>query len=284
MGEFRRQLRWELHKLWRRPRTYAGFGACLLFEVLLVALYRLPVVRAELARHVWRLQAPIDLREAFSGLGIAVETTADTMMYVGALFLALVASDLVARELEDGTLRMVFCRPVSRTSVLAQKLIACAVYTGALALFIGASALVLGLACAGPGRLVVLVARDNLFGVLDFWTGLRRYALAVALLGPTVFTVPLLVLTLSCFPVKPGAAMAGALAVLLGDYVVNLHPAFTAVSPYTLATRLKSYRQVLNDDIPWLRLERNYSELLCLDLALLLVAWWVFRRRRLAPR
>ena len=56
------------------------------------------------------------------------------MLFVGAIAIVTVAADLVAREAEDGTLRMTFCRPVSRTSVLAQKLLACLSYTVALAL------------------------------------------------------------------------------------------------------------------------------------------------------
>ena len=44
------------------------------------------------------------------------------------------------------------------------------------------------------------------------------------------------------------------------------------------------FRQVFNETIPWLRIERNYSALALVDAALLAVAWSAFQRRPLTPR
>jgi len=94
-------------------------------------------------------------------------------------------------------------------------------------------------------------------------------------------TVTMLALTLSCFDVKPGTATALAVAVFLVDEFVRLQPAFVTIAPYCLSTRLLTWRQVFNDTIPWLRIQRNYSDLLRVDVVLALVAWWAFRRREL---
>jgi ABC-2 type transport system permease protein len=281
---FRRQLRWELRKLWRRPRSYVGFAAALVFQAAIFGLFQLGPVRERVLKTVWRLYQRFGVDDVFSALSSAVEVTGQTMMFVGAVSLALVGSDVVAKEAEDGTLRMVFCRPVTRTSVLLQKLIACALYTVALCAFVAASAFLIGLVIEGPGPLVILTVRESLFGVHEFGPGLARYALAIPLLAAGFFTVALLAFTLACLPVKPATAAVVAIIVVLADWAVQMHPTFAPVAPYTLMTRISSWRQVFNDTIPWLRLERNYSELFLVDVTLLAVAWWAFLRRRLTPR
>jgi ABC-2 type transport system permease protein len=281
---FLRQLRWELRKLWRRPRTYVGFAAALLFELVVLSLLRLPAARDEFVQRVWRLHERFGIREPFSGLSNAVEVAGQTMLFIGGVSLAFVAAELVAKEAEDGTLRMVFCRPVSRTSVLLQKLITCAIYTATLTLFVGATALLLGMLLEKPGQLVVVSVRESIVGVHELAPALARYAAAIPLLATSVFTVALLAFTLSCFPLRAATAAAVAIIVLLADWIIQTHPGLVAVSPYTLMTRISSWRQVFNETVPWPRLERNYSQLAMLDGALIVIAWWAFRRRPLTPR
>jgi ABC-2 type transport system permease protein len=281
---FRRQLRWELRKLWRRPRSYVGFAAAVVFQGIVFGLFQLPPVRERVLRTVWPLYERFGVHDVFSALSTAVEVTGQTMMFIGAVSLALVCSDVVAKEAEDGTLRMALCRPVTRTSVLFQKLIACAAYTVALSAFVAVSAFSIGLLLEGPGPLVILTVRESLFGVHEFGPGLARYAMAIPLLAASFFTVALLAFALACLPVKPATAAIVAIMILLADWAVQMHPTFAPVSPYTLMTRIASWRQVFNETIPWPRLERNYSELLLVDVALLAAAWWAFSRRRLTPR
>ncbi len=274
------QLRWEVRKTWVRPRTYAGFVAAFLFELLLSLLWRLPTVRQGMGRQLWRVH--VELGAVVSGLTTAVHMTANTMALIGALFLALVASDVVAKEFEDGTLRMALSRPVGRGALFTQKLVACALYTVALTIFVGASALALGLLFEGPGRLVIIAIREGVFGALGFRVGLQRYAVSIGMLVASMMTVTLLAFALSCFRMKPATAIVIAATVLLADHLIRLEPALAHVAPYCLTTRLVTWRQVFNQKIPWLRIHRNYRDLLRLDVALLLVAWWRFRRRELS--
>ncbi len=274
-ARFAVQLRGELRKLWARPRTYVGFGAALVCELVLTLLLAVPSVRERIGRELWAARIA---REGLSGPTIAVHLTGETMAVVGALALTLVAGDIVAKEVEDGTLRTMLARPVTRTAVLSQKILACAVYTLLLTLFVGATSLGLGLLSAGPGTLVAIAFPESVLGALRFPLALERYALAMPMLVAAWWTVAMLALTLSCFDVKPGAATVLALAVLLMDELVRLQPAFVTIAPYCLTTRLLTWRQVFNDHIPWLRIQRNYTELLWLDVALTVVAWWAFRR------
>jgi ABC-2 type transport system permease protein len=176
---------------------------------------------------------------------------------------------------------MILCRPVTRGSVLAQKLVACVVYTAALMLFVGTTALLLGIAVHGTDRLVILIVRESILGSMDFWTGLGRYALAMPLLVAGALTVPLLAFALASFRMKPGTAAALTLAVLLADWTMRIHPAFTALNPYCLTTRIGTWRQVFSNEIPWPRIDRNLRQLAAIDVGLIVVAWAAFRRRPL---
>ena len=280
IAAFGRQLRGELRKLWARPRTYVGFASALACEIGLTLLLTAPSVREHIARELWRARIA---REGLSGPTIAVHLTGETMAVAGALALALIGGDIVAKEVEDGTVRTVLARPIGRTSVLAQKVVTCAIYTIALPLFVGVTSLALGLAFAGPGQLVAIAFPESILGALPFAVALRRYALAMPLLVAAWWTVTMLAVTLSCLDVKPGTATVLALAVVLVDEVVRLQPAFVTIAPYCLTTRLLTWRQVFNDTIPWLRIQRNYGDLLRIDVALTALAWWAFRRRELTP-
>ena len=103
-------------------------------------------------------------------------------------------------------------------------------------------------------------------------------------LAASFFTITLLAFSLACLPIKPATAAVVTILLLLADWSVQMHPTFAPVSPYTLMTRIATWRQVLNETLPWLRMQRNYSDLLLFDTALLLLAWCAFQRRRLTPR
>lgn len=282
MSAFLRQLGWEIRKLVARPRTHLGFAACLLFEIVLVVLYRTTSLDEALGTAYWRVP-PAIADTTLSGLTVATHVTAETMAVIAALFLALVAGDMIATESEERTLHMIFARPVTVEAVVLQKILACVLYTVALSVFVGMSALVLGLATHGPGTLVVVSANESLVGVHEFAEGLRRYALAITMLGLCWTTFTLLAFALSCCRVKPGVATVVALTILLTDHVLRIQPAFAPFAPYALTTRILTWRQAFGFDVAWLRIERNLSQLLLLDVVLIAFACWILRRRELAP-
>jgi ABC-2 type transport system permease protein len=280
-GSFAAQLRWEIRKLWARPRTYLGFAATFAFELLLSLLWRVPAAREVMTREFWKMHIRLD--QGLSGLTSAVHLAGESMAMIGGLFLGLVASDVVSKEIEDGTLRTLLCRPVSRGSVFLQKLTVCVVYTIALALFAGVASLVLGLAFEGRGPLVIVAFSESIMTALDFRPGLARYALAITMQAGSMLTVAMMGFALSCWGLRPGAVIVVGGAILTADHLIRIQPGLAAISPYTLATRLMSWRQVFSKTIPWPRLARNYGQLLVLDVCLIAVAWWAFRRRDLTP-
>ncbi|MEO8351011.1 MAG: ABC transporter permease [Chthoniobacteraceae bacterium] len=278
MQLFLLQLRWELHRLWRRPRTYLPFIAGLGGAILLCLLLRIPSARAAIARNFWQVHVHFD--EAYSGLTVAAHLLGELMLAIGTLGLALVGADLVGREAEDGTLRMVQCRPVSRMRVFAQKLIVLAAYTAALTAFLALGSLACGLGFEGPGNLVMIVTREGILGGFHFWPGLARYALATGLLFGCIFIIPLLAFALSCFPMKPAAAMAVALGIFLADDVIRVMPGTQAsAQAWAMTPRIRVWREAFNKRIRWQRIGHGYAVLLPLQGMVIAVSWWGFRRR-----
>lgn len=279
MSPFVHQLGWELRRLVLRPRTWLAFALSLAFELGASLLLKIPSVRSDIAQHVWKMRA--HWNDVFSGSTTAVHIMGEAFSIFGALGLALVAAGIVAGEKEDGTLQMIFCRPAARASLLAQKGIVCLLYAAALTGFIAVSSLAIGLIFEGRGNLVLLAPHEGVTGAFSFATGLGRIAMAIPLMWLSGVSGMLWAFLFSSTGMKPARAVVLALTLLGTDHLVRTTPETAVARPYCLTTRLLSWRQVFNDDIPWPRIQRNYTQLAGIDAALILAAWAAFRRLEL---
>ncbi|MPN51871.1 hypothetical protein SDC9_199521 [bioreactor metagenome] len=79
--------------------------------------------------------------EFISALTVAVIMLIPQIILLLPLYASLVGGDLVAKETEDGTLRMILSRPVSRFRLLLLKWIAGIIFCAALVLTLGGTAL-----------------------------------------------------------------------------------------------------------------------------------------------
>jgi hypothetical protein len=277
MKLFFSQLGWELRRLVLRPQTWLAFALSLAFEMGASMLLKVPDVRAEIARDVWKMRG--QWSEVFSGMTTAAHIAGESLTIICALGTGLVVGGIVAHENEDGTLRMIFCRPASRAQLLAQKWMVSAIYVATLAAFIGVSSLAIGLIFEGRGNLVMLAPHEGVMGSFTFAEGMQRYGLAVGLMILSGLSGMFLPFFFSCTGMKPAAAAIVSLALFAGDDMVRTTPETSAASPYCMTTRLLSWRQVFNDEIPWARIERNYTQLAEMDAVLIAGAWVFFRRQ-----
>ena len=277
MNLFFFQLWNELKKMFARKRTYIGFGAFFVMECLMLLSFNMPGTR----RHMRQMIEAngYAFNEYFSGLTVAFDIVSFTTVLFGGLYLALVAGDLVAKEVEDGTLRMTLCRPVARSRLIIIKYISCVIYTFALILFIAVTALLAGLAYRGWGGMFIYAPLERIVALHSASDGFHRYLQSVPLLALSLTTISSLAFMLSCFNMKPAAATITTLSVIFLDFIFRNIPYFESLQPYFITTHIAAWVQTYVDYPPWWSVMEDYAYLIALDATLLVVALAVFQRR-----
>jgi ABC-2 type transport system permease protein len=282
MRLFLRQLRWELLKLFCRPRTYIGFAAFLAFEALLLMLLQRADARLLVQKHMAR--AGYTFAANFTGPTVAQYILDYTLMVLGALYLALVAGDILSKEIEDGTMRLVLSSSTSRWRIFFLKVLSCVFYTFALTTFVAGSAMAMGLAVEGAGNLFDFHEVEGIAISYAFADGLIVYFFgALPLLILSMFTVTAVAFMFSCLDVKPAAATVGALGIFIIDNMLRSVPYFVKIRHWFITGRISAWAHIYDEKVPWEHLTRSYLELVAIDALAIGIGWWVFRRRDLKP-
>jgi ABC-2 type transport system permease protein len=274
---FFRQLRGELWKLFARKRTYIGFGAYLLIEVLILSILQLPSMRGWF-KHMVEAQGYLSAHYN-SGLTLGFAIVSWTVMIFGPLFLALVAGDVVSKEVEDGTLRMILSRPVSRLRVVLVRYVAVLIYTFVLCLFIAGSALLVALARNGVGGLFVFAPTVKILALYEFGPGLQRFLLAIPMMTLSFFTVTSVGFFFSCCNMKPAAATILCLAFYFIDMILHSNPQFASIREYFLSTHMLAWLNVFRPLVPIMDMVQDYAYLLGVDGTFLVLGIMVFQSR-----
>jgi ABC-2 type transport system permease protein len=277
MSLFFLQLKGELWKLFARKRTYLGFGFFFGLELVVLILCQLPFGRRGLRRGIEHLGGVFDTY--FSGLTLAMIIIPMTVTLLGALFLCLIGGDIIAKEVEDGTLRMTLCRPVSRLQIMAVKYCTCIIYTVVLVFFIGLSALAAATLAQGNGGLFVAPPLENLIAFFDFGSGLERFLGALPCLALSMLTMTTFSFQLSCWNIKPAAATIAAICFFFVDWILHVLPIFEDYHPWMMTSHMNSWLNVFRTPIPWQRMVEDYAYLVALDATFLLVGAAIFSSR-----
>jgi ABC-2 type transport system permease protein len=217
--------------------------------------------------------------EYFSGVTLAFQVVVWTTFLLGALYVALVAGDIVSKEVEDGTMRMTLCRPISRVRLLIIKYCACLIYTFALIFFIGLSALAVGVTWRGVGSFFAVQPLQNLFSIYGATDGHLRYLACLPFLALSMVSVASLGFAFSCFNMKPAAATICTLSYFMADLIFIRIPYFEDIKTWFITSHTESWYNVLRYTIPWPTIIDDYSYLLAVNATLVIVAIVAFQRR-----
>jgi ABC-2 type transport system permease protein len=277
MNLFFFQLANEFKKLFARKRTYLGFAAFFLVEILILFLLNLQGPKRFMRGAIERNGYGFD--EYFSGVTLALMMLMWTTVLLGGLYLSLVAGDVVAKEVEDGSMRMTLCRPVSRARIIFIKYLACIGYTAALIGFIGISALLAGLCYRGYGGLFVIAPMEKIMVMYEAGPGLARYLAALPLLAVSLTTITSLGFMFSCWKIKPAAATISTLSIIFLDSIFRNIPYFESLQPYFITTHMGTWVNVFRVYIPWQTMAEDYAWLLAFDATFFLIALALFEKR-----
>ena len=130
------QLRNELWKLFGKKRTYIGFLIFFLAQTIILVLFRLLGGPIRNMSRVLEMNG-YEPRDYLSCLTVATFMLFPIAYLLLPLFVSLVGGDLVAKETEDGTLRMILSRPITRLRLLTVKWMAGSVFAVTLSLALG---------------------------------------------------------------------------------------------------------------------------------------------------
>src|SRR5262249_17001033 len=193
----------ELWKLFGKKRTYIGFGAFLLAQNAMLFAFRLTHWQRDMERMI--AGNGYLAQDYISALTVAVVMLMPQVILLMPLYAALVGGDLVAKEAEDGTLRMILTRPISRFRLLFVKWLAGVVFSAALVLALGGTALIFARLWF-PWRGMFVFAPGMVFNLLSPGDGFRLYLCSHLFMTINAGVVLGLAFMFSCFNMKPAAA------------------------------------------------------------------------------
>ena len=269
------QLKNELTKLFGKKRTYIGFGMFLVAQLIVIILFtKTPRMLLNSIR-----RSGFEPEEFISTLTIATLMVTFLASLLLPLYVSLVGGDIVSKEAEDGTLRMILCRPISRVRLLCVKWTAGLVFSCVLVFALGFFGLLFSSFWFPiKGGMFTMVPGQE-FGFLDPVTGLRHYALAHVVMVGKATAIMSLAFMFSCFNMKPAAATILALSLILIDWILMQIPFFEDFRPWFLHHYLNAWELCLLERIPWWQMEQGVFVTFGFSLTVLIIGITAFQVR-----
>lgn len=270
------QFKNELVKLFGKKRTYIGFGAFVLVQVLMMFMFKYSHWQ-ERTTQLLEGNGYI-ATEYISALTVSVVMLLPQIALLMPLYATLVGGDLVAKEAEDGTLRMILSRPISRLRLLLVKWTAGVFFGVLLVLSLGISALALA-SIMFPWKGMFVFVPGQAFSVLPAGDGLARYAFAHLFLAMNAGVMLSIAFMFSCWNMKPAAATILALSFLFVNAVLERIPFFEEFQNWFITHHFTSWLLVFQTPVPWPQIVQSEIILVAVNLTVFIVGLMVFQTR-----
>jgi ABC-2 type transport system permease protein len=253
------QLRNELWKLFGKKRTYIGFGAFILAQTAMLLAFKFTRWQSDFERLL--SGNGYVATEFVSALTVSVVMLMPQIILLMPLYATLVGGDLVAKEYEDGTLRMILSRPISRVRLLFVKWAAGIVFAAVLVLVLGVTAL--GFAkLLFPWKGMFVFAPGMAFSVFSPGEGLARFVFAHSFLVVNASAILSVAFMFSCFNMKPAAATIVALSYLFVNVVMESIPFFDRFDNWFITHHFRCWLLVFQNPVPWAQILQSQVALL----------------------
>src|SRR6266478_6833443 len=274
---FYRHLTSELWKLFGKKRTYIGFGAFLVAQNVTLLFFRFSRWQQDVARNLSGNGYLVS--EYISALTVALIMLLPQIILLMPLYAALVGGDLVAKEAEDGTLRMILSRPISRFRLLLVKWLSGVIFSTVLVLALGATALLFARVWFPWRGMFVTWPPLDIFSALGAWEGARLYFWSHTFMTLNASAVLSLAFMFSCFNMKPAAATILSLSFLFLNLVLESIPFFEQYHEWLLPYHFRIWIFIYAQPIPWARIAESLCMLLAFNLTTFLVGAAAFQAR-----
>jgi len=243
------QLKNELWKLFGKKRTYIGFGAFLLVQTFMMFMFKYTRWHSLFER---MLEGNGYLAsEYISALTVARIMLLPQIVLLMPLYVALMGGDMVAKESEDGTLRMILSRPISRVRLLFVKWVAGIIFSAVLVLVLGIIALGFArILFPWKGMFVYGDWSSPTFGLFTPGEGLERYALAHLFMAMNAVSMFSIATMFSCFNMKPASATILALSFMLMSLVMEHIPFFESFQNWFITHHFAVWDGIFKSPVP----------------------------------
>jgi ABC-2 type transport system permease protein len=272
------QLRNELWKLFGKKRTYIGTGMFLLTQVIFILLL-------EFGKGPYR-QLVADIERAgfsadhyLSNLTVATITLIPVAYLLLPLYVALVGGDLVAKEAEDGSLRMILSRPISRLRLLLLKWMAGAVFSFVLVTTFGLFGALFARIFFPTGGLFVFLPMEGIFGSFDGAAAWERFTVVHVVMTVEACSIMSLGFMFSCFNIKPAAATILAISFFFISVIMHDMPYFRDMREWFIVHHLYVWSNFFRQPIPWWKVGESISILAGYNLTFLIIGCAAFQTR-----
>jgi ABC-2 type transport system permease protein len=189
--------------------------------------------------------------EFISALTVSLVMLIPQITLLMPLYATLVGGDFVAKESEDGTLRMILSRPISRIRLLLVKWSAGMIFATALVLMLGLIALGFARILFPWSGMFVIQPGQAVFAVFSPGEGLARFAFSHLFLAVNASAILSVAFMFSCFNMKPAAATILGLSYLFMNMVLQHIPFFEDYQNWFITHHFDCWRLVFQTPIPW---------------------------------
>jgi ABC-2 type transport system permease protein len=274
---FLAQLKNELWKLFGKKRTYIGFGAFVVAQTAMLLIFKYTRWQSDFER---LLQGNGYLAsEYISALTVALLMVLPQMALLMPLYVALVGGDLIAKEAEDGTLRMILSRPISRFRLLLVKWVAGGIFSAVLVLSLGVIALGFARLCFPWKGMFVFAQLPLTFGLFSPGEGLYLYAFSQLFMVVNAVTLLSVAFMFSCFNMKPAAATILTLSYLFVNMVLQHIPFFERYQDWFITHHLECWFWVFQEPTPWAAIFQSEIILLAASATAVIIGAMGFQMR-----
>ena len=271
------QLKNELWKLFGKKRTYIGFGAFVLVQSAMLLMFKYTRWQSQFER---LLSGNGYLAsEYISALTVAVVMLLPQILLLLPLYVALVGGDLVAKEAEDGTLRMILSRPISRVRLLFVKWMAGIIFSLVLVFSLGALALGFARLFFPWKGMFVFAQMNSTFGIFPPGEGLMLYAFSHLFVVVNAITILSVAFMFSCFNMKPAAATILALSYMFVNMVMQHIPFFEQYQNWFITHHFECWLLVFQNPAPWAQIFQSELILLAISATALIIGMMIFQVR-----
>ncbi len=274
----RQLLQIELFKIFKRPRTYISFGIVTAIS-LVIQLAMLTDGKSYMGFAMQGLNEQFDIHgNIINGYFITYIILQSLLIQIP-LLIALVAGDTLAGEANQGTLRLMLTKPISRNKLVFVKFASSFIYTVALIIWLAIMTLFLSLLIFGKGDMINLKSDTFIMILQDdiMW----RYAAAFGFALLAMTTIASLSLLLSAFAdnsIGPIIATMGIVVVL--TILSNLDlPLFNHIKPFLFTSHMIGWKGFFDDPIPYAAIAQSAFVLVVYTVGFVAITMLYFNKK-----